>query len=177
MSGAASLAAYQTELNSITYASANATTSSRTILWSVNDGVNASAPVTSSVSVASAANPSSPSGPASNIVLQNTGGQLALWQVNGATLSASSLINPNPGPSWSDMGTGGFFSGDSSDILLQNTNGAVAVWQMQNGAFVSGDVVANPGPNWRIAGTGDLTGTAKPMWSCREVMATSPSGR
>ena len=51
LSGAASLAAYETELDSITYASANATTSSRTILWSVNDGVNASAPVTSHVSV------------------------------------------------------------------------------------------------------------------------------
>ena len=51
LSGAASLAAYKTELDSITYASANATTSSRTISWSVNDGVNASNPVTSNVSV------------------------------------------------------------------------------------------------------------------------------
>ena len=51
LSGWASLAAYETELDSITYASANATTSTRTITWSVNDGVNASAPVTSSVSV------------------------------------------------------------------------------------------------------------------------------
>ena len=51
LSGAASLAAYQTELDSITYASPQATTSSRTISWSVNDGVNASNPVTSSVSV------------------------------------------------------------------------------------------------------------------------------
>ena len=51
LSGVASLAAYQTELDSITYASGSATTSSRTITWSVNDGVNASIPVTSSVSV------------------------------------------------------------------------------------------------------------------------------
>ncbi len=51
LSGAASLAAYETELDSIAYASANATTSSRTVTWSVNDGVNASAPVTSHVSV------------------------------------------------------------------------------------------------------------------------------
>ena len=51
LSGVASLAAYQTELDSITYASGSATTSSRTITWSVNDGVNASIPVTSTVSV------------------------------------------------------------------------------------------------------------------------------
>ena len=51
LSGSASLAAYKIELNSIAYASANATTSSRTITWSVNDGVNASAAATSQVSV------------------------------------------------------------------------------------------------------------------------------
>jgi ELWxxDGT repeat protein len=61
LSGAASLAAYQAELDSITYASANATTSSRTITWSVNDGVNPSNPATSSVSISSA--PSNPSAP------------------------------------------------------------------------------------------------------------------
>ena len=51
LSGAASLAAYKIELDSVAYASASATTSSRTITWSVNDGVNASAPATSHVSV------------------------------------------------------------------------------------------------------------------------------
>ena len=51
LSGAAGLAAYQMELDSVTYASDSATTSSRTITWSVNDGVNASSPVSSSVSV------------------------------------------------------------------------------------------------------------------------------
>ncbi len=51
LSGSASLAAYKIELDSIAYASANATTSSRTITWSVNDGVNASAAATSQVSV------------------------------------------------------------------------------------------------------------------------------
>ena len=51
LSGAASLAAYQKELNSVAYASPHATASSRTITWSVNDGVNTSAPATSTVSV------------------------------------------------------------------------------------------------------------------------------
>ncbi len=51
LSGAASLATYQKELNSVAYASPHATSSSRTITWSVNDGVNTSAPATSHVSV------------------------------------------------------------------------------------------------------------------------------
>ena len=51
LSGTASLAAYKAELDSVTYASANALTSSRTITWSVNDGVYPSASATSSVSI------------------------------------------------------------------------------------------------------------------------------
>ena len=51
LSGAASLAAYQKELNSVAFASPHATASSRTITWSVNDGVNTSAAATSKVSV------------------------------------------------------------------------------------------------------------------------------
>ena len=51
LSGAASLAAYQKELDSVAFASPHATASSRTITWSVNDGVNTSAPATSTVSV------------------------------------------------------------------------------------------------------------------------------
>ncbi|MGC2784541.1 MAG: hypothetical protein WA397_12065, partial [Roseiarcus sp.] len=155
LSGAASLAAYQTELDSITYASPNATPSSRTITWSVNDGVNPSASATSQVG----SPPTTPNNSEPNIMLQSTSGQLALWQANGVTISASGLLGPNPGPSWSEMGA--FFSGDTSDILWQNTNGAVGIWQMQNGAFVSSDVVASPGPSWRIEGTGDFNGDGK----------------
>ena len=53
LSGTASLAAYQTELDSVTFASPSATSPSRTITWSVNDGVTTSTPASSSVSVSS----------------------------------------------------------------------------------------------------------------------------
>ena len=97
LSGAAGLAAYQTELDSITYASANATTSSRTILWSVNDGVNASAPVTSHVSVSAAPpNPTSPP-PIFNILWQNTSGQAAVWDVTGNARTGGGLVSSIPG--------------------------------------------------------------------------------
>jgi hypothetical protein len=64
-------------------------------------------------------------------MLQSTSGQLALWQATGVTLSASGLLNPDPGPTWSEKGTGSFFTGDTSDILWQSTDGTVAVWQEQ----------------------------------------------
>ena len=103
LSGAASLAAYEAELDSIAYASVNATTSSRTILWSVNDGVNASAPVTSHVSVSSPI-PTNPA-PHLNILWQNiVSGQASFWDMTGNTRTGSGAISPNPGPSWRAVG-------------------------------------------------------------------------
>jgi uncharacterized repeat protein (TIGR03803 family) len=158
LSGSASLAAYQAALDSVMFASASTPNpSNRTITWSVNDGIAASAPVTSSVGVFV-------NNSALNIMLQrSTDGQLALWQVSGVTptLSASALLSPDPGPRWLEMATGAFFSGDTSDILLQNTSGAVAVWQEQGATLLSSDLVANPGPNWHVKGTGDFNQDGK----------------
>ena len=151
LTGNASPAVYQAELNSVTFVSASALNpSSRTISWSVTDSNSASAQATSSVGVFV-------SNPDLDISLQSTSGQLALWQADGAAISAAAVLNPNPGPSWLDMGTGSFFSGDTSDILWQSTDGTVAVWQEQaGGALVSGNVVADPGPSWQVEGTGDF---------------------
>jgi ELWxxDGT repeat protein len=157
LSGAASLAAYRTELDSVTYASPHATNSSRTITWSVNDGLNTSAPATSHVSVSvPPADPPVPS-PDLNIMLQNAGGQLALWQLNGSTLSAAELLGPNPGAAWFERGVGAFFSGDTSDILLQNADGQAAIWEVNGNKLIGGGpVTANPGPSWKAIGTGDF---------------------
>ena len=90
LSGAATLAAYQAALKSVTFASASALNpSSRTISWSVTDGVNPSAPATSSLAVFV-------SNPDLDITLQNTGGPLALWQVSGVTLVGLGPAWPQP---------------------------------------------------------------------------------
>jgi uncharacterized repeat protein (TIGR03803 family) len=156
LSGTASQAAYQAALDSVMFASASTPNpSNRTITWSVNDGIAASVPVTSSVGVF--ANNSG-----LDIMLERrTDGQLALWQANGVTLSASGLLGPNPGASWFAEGSGAFFSGDTSDLLWQSTDGRVAVWQMQNDALVSSGTVSNPGPTWHVEGTGDFNGDGK----------------
>jgi FG-GAP-like repeat len=157
LSGAASLAAYQKELDSVAYASPYATSSSRAITWSVNDGVNTSAPATSHVSVSvPPADPPVPS-PDLNLMLQNAGGQLALWQLNRSTLSAAELLGPNPGAAWFERGAGAFFSGDTSDILLQNADGQAAIWEVDGNKLIGGGpVTANPGPSWKAIGTGDF---------------------
>jgi hypothetical protein len=156
LSGAASLAAYETELDSITFASANATASSRTILWSVNDGVNASAPVTSHVSVS----PDPTAAPDLNILWQNADGQASVWEMTGNTRTGGGVVSPNPGPSWKVVGTGAFFSGDTSDILWQNTStGQASIWEMNGTTRTGGGAVSpNPGPSWTAVGTGDFNG-------------------
>ena len=91
------------------------------------------------------------------ITFQNTGGQLALWQMNETTIATSSLVGRNPGPTWFAMGTGAFFTGDTSDVVWQNQNGQVALWQVQGTKVLGGGVVtANPGTTWHIKGTGDF---------------------
>jgi uncharacterized repeat protein (TIGR03803 family) len=161
LSGQASLSTYQTELDSVMFASATSLNpSSRAITWSVTDGVDPPAQATSKVAVFV-------NNPDLDISLQSTSGQLALWQASGSTtptLSAAALLGADPGSSWLQVWTGSFFSGgasDASDILLQNTNGSVAVWQMQGATLLSGDVVANPGPSWHVDGVGDFNGDGK----------------
>ena len=162
LSGAGSLAAYETELDSITYASANATTSSRTILWSVNDGVNASAPVTSHVAVTAA--PPDPNAPAPdlNILWQNTStGQASIWEMNGNTRIGGGAVS-NLGPSWRGVGTGDFNGDGKSDILWQNTStGQASIWEMDGNTRIGGGTVSNLGPSWRAVGTGDFNGDGK----------------
>jgi hypothetical protein len=160
LTGTASLAAYQAELDSVTFVSTAAdptsggTDTSRTISWEINDG-EATATAISSLSASAPV-----VGVGSQILFQNNDGQLAQWQVSETTVTASSDVGPNLfGTSWFSMATGAFFSGDTSDIVSQSQSGLVAVWEVNNGNALGGYLVnADPGPAWQIKGTGDFYG-------------------
>ena len=84
----------------------------------------------------------------SDILLQNTNGTVAIWEMNGVSATSSAVV-ANPGPNWHAIGTGG----GGSDILLQNTSGQTAIWDMTGTNITgSGAVSANAGPNWRAVG-------------------------
>jgi V8-like Glu-specific endopeptidase len=107
-----------------------------------------------SVSVATAA-----PGPDTGAVLwQSADGQPAIWELNGATINRTGLIDADPGPNWKAVGTGDFNDDGLRDILMQNTNGTVAVWEMNGANLLTSGIVADPGPNWTIVGTGDFNG-------------------
>ena len=96
-----------------------------------------------------------------DILWQNDNGALALWQVDGTTVTAINAL-PNPGPTWHVVGDNDFNGDRGDDILFQNDNGALAMWSGIDPA--TGTVsnmwagTQNPGPTWHVVGTGDTKG-------------------
>jgi uncharacterized repeat protein (TIGR03803 family) len=99
-----------------------------------------------------------------DILWQNTSGQASIWEMNGNALIGGGPVSPNPGPSWTEIGSGDFNEDGDHDILWQNANGQVSVWEMNGNNVIGGGAVAiagetaslNPGPTWRAVGTGDF---------------------
>jgi FG-GAP-like repeat len=94
----------------------------------------------------------------SDILLQNTSGQVTIWEVNGTNIIGGGTVSADPGPSWEAIGTGDFNDDRHSDILLQNTStGQASIWEMNGTDVIGGGPVSpNPGPSWRAVGTGDF---------------------
>src|ERR1700732_2128576 len=65
--------------------------------------------------------------------VQNDGGEVAIWELNGTSVIASASLG-NPGPSWHAVATGDFNGDGTSDILFQNSNGEIAIWELSGGA-------------------------------------------
>jgi autotransporter-associated beta strand protein len=110
------------------------------------------------VTTISAAAPSDFNGDSlSDILLQNTDGQAAIWEMNGTTPIDQQPVGANPGPSWKAIGTGDFNGDGHADILWQNTSGQAAIWEMNGTTPIDQQAVgANPGPTWQAIGTGDF---------------------
>jgi serralysin len=84
----------------------------------------------------------------SDILLQNTDGQVSIWEMNGTNIIGHAPV-ADPGPSVHAIGTGA----GASDILLQNTNGQASIWGMNGTSIVGGGPMSiNPGPTWHTIG-------------------------
>jgi fibronectin-binding autotransporter adhesin len=96
----------------------------------------------------------------SDILLQSASGPAAIWEMNGTNVVGGGSAGPNPGPGWTDIGTGDFNGDGHADILLQNaSNGQAAIWEMNGTNVIGGGTVSSiPGPSWHAIGTGDFNG-------------------
>ena len=93
-----------------------------------------------------------------DILWQNTSGQASIWDMDESTLVGGGPVSPNPGPSWTENGTGDFNHDGHSDILWQNASGQASIWDMNGNSLIGGGpVTPSPGPAWKAIGTGDFT--------------------
>ena len=96
-----------------------------------------------------------------DILFQHEDGALAVWHMNGITLSLAEFLNPvHPGNvGWRVAGTGDFNKDGKTDLLFQHDDGTLAVWYMNGTKLDSAAFVQpqSPGdPNWRVVGVGDF---------------------
>jgi len=94
----------------------------------------------------------------SDLLWQNDNGALALWNVEGFTVSAIRAL-PNPGAAWHVVGDNDFNGDFGDDILFQHDNGSLAIWTITSSGqpTISGMFTGtqNPGPTWHVVGSGD----------------------
>ena len=83
----------------------------------------------------------------SDILWQDTSGEVAIWEMNGTSVIGGGRLG-NPGPSWHAIGTGDYYGHGYSDILFQNVSGEVYIWEMNGTSVIGGASLGNPGPSW-----------------------------
>jgi uncharacterized protein YjiK len=96
----------------------------------------------------------------SDVLLKNTDGTVAQWQINNATVTKSGVIGKLDA-GWSIAGTGDFNGDGKADILLKNTDGRIAQWQTNATGAPTGLAVSSITSDWSIAGIGDFNGDGK----------------
>jgi Domain of unknown function (DUF4347)/FG-GAP-like repeat len=96
----------------------------------------------------------------SDILWRNDNGDVALWQMNGSTLTTGSVF-ANVSTTWKIANTGDFNSDSKADILWRNNDGSVAIWQMNGYTPTTKTVIGSAPTAWTISNTGDFNGDGK----------------
>jgi phospholipase/lecithinase/hemolysin len=92
----------------------------------------------------------------SDIVWRDTGGDLAIWEMNGAAVIAAAGLG-NVSGNWSIVAVRDFNSDGKFDLLWRDNLGNTAIWFL-NGTTVASIASLGNVPNWNVAGTGDFNG-------------------
>jgi hypothetical protein len=99
----------------------------------------------------------------------NNNGNVAIWLMNGTTVTNSSTATFGNMPlTWSVAGTGDFNGDGSSDILWTDTSGDIAIWEMNGTTILNPNTseVGNLSTVWTVAETGDFNadGLSDILW-------------
>jgi hypothetical protein len=99
----------------------------------------------------------------SDIAWRDTSGNIAIWEMNGTTVTNqnSAFVNNVP-TQWAIVGQRDFNGDGFSDLLWRDSSGNVAMWLMNGTAILANSpLIANVPINWSIFGTGDFNGDGK----------------
>jgi hypothetical protein len=89
----------------------------------------------------------------SDILWQDTSGNVAIWEMNGTSvLNASTSFVANVSSNWSTFGSGVYDGGGKSHIVWHDSSGNVAIWKMNGTSILnaSSSFVANVPGTWSI---------------------------
>ena len=90
----------------------------------------------------------------SDILLRDGSGDIAIWEMNGATiLNPSTAGVGNLSTAWSVAETGDFNGDGMSDILWRDTSGDIAIWFMNGTTLSSGAGLGAIPTTFTIQGT------------------------
>jgi ELWxxDGT repeat protein len=103
-----------------------------------------------------------------DILWRNANGSLAMWLMNGTTISSSGSITFNgavvaPDASWHVVEIGDFNGDSDADILWRNDNGALAEWLMNGNAI--GQAITPTSNGATVSPDGSWSTQAKPTIS------------
>ena len=100
----------------------------------------------------------------SDLIWQESGGTLGVWEMNGTTPIAEVGLT-NPGPTWKVVGAADFNGDGRDDILLQNsTNGNLMVDLMNAPSITSSVSISVGDPSWHAISTGVFNGVTEIAW-------------
>ena len=93
----------------------------------------------------------------SDLVWRNTNGDVAIWEMNGAAISATGGLG-NVGGTWSIVAVRDFNSDSKFDLLWRDNSGNTAIWFLNGTTIASTASFGNIPSIWNVAGTGDFNG-------------------
>jgi Domain of unknown function (DUF4347)/FG-GAP-like repeat len=97
----------------------------------------------------------------SDILWRKDDGTVALWQMNGSTVTTGSYVTPTLDSTWKIASTADFSGDGKADLLWRNDNGTNALWTMNGSAIVGGGYIPTLDSTWKVASTADFDGDKK----------------
>ncbi|MEO7718295.1 MAG: FG-GAP-like repeat-containing protein [Capsulimonas sp.] len=98
------------------------------------------------------------------LAVQNAGThQVALWTVNGATVTNVGVVSTTPLAGWNVVGVADFNDDGMNDLLFQNSEtGALTAWYLNVLVITETAVFPTPAAGLKVVGVGDFNGDGKP---------------